>query len=360
MIVGMMSRAKRRRAIASGSLVALGLVALLLGAAVIPQPVRGAEPDDEEDDGDENLLARLGFTIETDIEFAIEDQGDETTSEITFDEVGVAVEGEWWQAEAGIKYDSEGNRGLIIEEGAVQLGGTEQWPWFVQAGRTIVPFGEYDSRFVEDPLVTAVGETDGDAVIFGFDNESIQVPIGVFTGEVADDGDIDFVASVKIGALDRMTFGISWSSDVHESEELQEIHQDLLEETGSEEGSAEGEDSVDGFGFFVSLEMDKLAVQLEYVSALESFAPGFLDEEELDPSAWNLEVAVSPGERWELASRLEASYDLPDNPDWQYGLAASYRLAEYATVSGDYLRGDFDDEPDRNLASIQLTLEYGY
>jgi hypothetical protein len=303
------------------------------------------------------LLSRLGFALETDIEFALEDQGGETTSEITLDEVGVALEGEWWQAEVGIKYESEGNRGLIIEEGAVRVGGTEQWPWFVQVGRTVVPFGEYDSRFVEDPLVAAVGEADGDAVIFGFGNELIEVPIGMFKGEIADDGDIDFVASAKIAALDGVTLSISWSGDLHESEELQELYRELR---GAQEADERPLDTVDGFGFFVSLERDKLAVQLEYVSALEAFTPGSLDEQGIDPSAWSLEVAVCSGGRWELASRVEASYELPDNPDWQYGVAASYRLADYATVVGDYLRGDFDDDSDRNLVSIQLTLEYGH
>ena len=55
-----------------------------------------------------------------------------------------------------------------------------------------------------------------------------------------------------------------------------------------------------------------------------------------------------------VAARAEASSDLPGNPERQFGLAASHEFADPVTVTVDYLRGFFDDGPDRDAFALML------
>lgn len=300
------------------------------------------------------LAAEL--TIEADLEFAHERQGDTTASEATFDEVGFVVTGAQWELETGIKYKSSGGRGLAVEEVALRLGASETIPWLVQLGRTMVPFGEYDAQFIEDPLIVNVGETDADAVSLGFEGERVGLSATLYRGDFYGNGDLDFVLAAAAQASPALRFGASWSSDVGESVELRELRRDVLEANPL---AAEPADGVQGLAASVTVETGRWMLHLESVTALESFPAGALAGGSLRPGAWNLEYALRPAPRWELAWRLEASHELPDSPGRQYGMAVSWTHSEYVTVTAEYLRGSFEGAgPDLDLLGLKFALAY--
>jgi len=95
------------------------------------------------------------------------------------------------------------------------------------------------------------------------------------------------------------------------------------------------------------------------VSALDTFIPEHLDDVKRRPQAWNLEFAVRPLERLTVATRYESSRELPENPKRQYGVAISYELCDYATLTADFLHAEHEgSDPDRELVGVQLTMEY--
>jgi hypothetical protein len=297
--------------------------------------------------------AELG--VEGDLELAHEAQDGESATEITFDEVGVSLEGEWWRAELGIKYRSEGGRGIAVEDAALRVGGVEQQPWFAEAGRITLPFGESDSPFGEDPLVTVIGEVWDEALVSGFAGEAAEFSFGAFRGELSGGGEPGFVTSATIRPAEEAALHVSWCSDLSESVELREVREDGLDEGGLDEDAPQ--DAVGGLASGVTLQLDAVAFGVQYLSALETFAPGWLSRVALTPSAWNLEAAASPAERWEIAGRLEFSRDFPENPSRQWGAAASYELSEQAAVTAEYLRGTFRDGiPARDLVGLKLAL----
>ncbi|MGQ0721750.1 MAG: LbtU family siderophore porin [Candidatus Eiseniibacteriota bacterium] len=306
--------------------------------------------------GVSSRAAELG--VEGDIELAHEAQGGESAGEITFDEVGLTLEGEWWIAEAGIKYRSEGDRGLAVEDAALRLGGVERRPWFAEIGRTVLPFAESDSPFGEDPLVTVIGEIYDEAVIPGFANEAVEVSLGAFRGEPADGSDVGFVASAKVYFADGVRLDASWCSGIGESVELRELRQDFLDESGSGDSGSPVE-TVGGFGGALALEVEPWSAVVQYVSALSSFPAGQLTSDALSPAAWSTETTVRPAERWSISGRVEGSRDFPENPALQGGVAASFEASEHAAVSAEYLRGSFHgDVPDRDLVGLKLALSY--
>lgn len=342
------------------------------------------DPDDEEDDEDEGedlddrviepdeksgtwlrkLVDEVDFGLEADLEYEYEDFGNEATSEFTFDNVEVSLDGEWWSGEIGIKYQTDQGSALKVEAASLRIGGTQRWPWFSVVGRTVVPFAEFDALFVTDPMTMVVGETDEDAIIVGLADDSLEGATAIFRGpsEAKDPG---IVASASIRAAEDVRVGLGWSSDLTRSAELREIHEDRIDDRLSQGadpeelgGSTTAWDPVMGLGASLSIERGELLLQLAHVTALESFDPGYLKNGIARPAAWNFEVGVRPMPRWLLAGRLETSHDLPQNPTTQYGAAVEYRMAEPVGIALEYLRGESSGgDPARNLVAFQLSLE---
>jgi hypothetical protein len=48
---------------------------------------------------------------------------------------------------------------LTVDEGFIALGAEEDLPFYLEAGKTVVPFGNYETRFITDPLPLEPGET---------------------------------------------------------------------------------------------------------------------------------------------------------------------------------------------------------
>jgi hypothetical protein len=369
----------RGKATLWGRSVVLGLAIFVYTETVDAAETLGAAPEETYMEGidavrDDGFFDRIEIAVEADLEYVYEKEGGISTNELTFDEVVLLLGGDWWEAELGIKYETEGSAGLIVEEAALRLGGTEAFPWFIQGGRTVLPFGEYDSMFIEDPLVAAVGETDEDSVIVGYAIEAVEVALGGFRAELPGSEDIELAASAKVTLWEKLRAGVSWSSALGESVEMRDLHKEFLleatEESVEEGDEADDEDTaepvgaspasqVQGLGFFVALDLEYFYAQFETVSAVESFPVGHLDDRRLRPLAWNVELVARPVDRWELGVRYEAAHELPGNPRRQYGAAVSFELCEYATLTADYLHGVQErGEPDRQLIAAKLALEY--
>jgi hypothetical protein len=321
---------------------------LSLPAHVPASPEAG--PEEEEDD----VGGRWDLVVEADLELVAEDQGGETAGEITFDEVGVVLEGAWWQLETGIKWESEGDRGVLVEEVSLEVGDEERWPGFARAGRTVVPFAESDSRFIEDPLTVVLGETDDDTVVLGYRGERLEASVSAYPGELAGDGDLDFAASLIAEVSGGWSLGLSWTSDLTEAVELRELRDEFREEDPSVSAPT---DVVRGIAGFVSRKWDRVLARWELVTAIEEFAAGHLDEGAVRPSAASLELTLRVSERWALSGRAETSSELAGHPERQMGLAASGELSDFVTATGEYLHGSFDGEPDRDAVALMLAFE---
>lgn len=329
------------------------------GTAATPAPLAGnAEDgeDDEDEEASEGFLGGVRFGIEADLELAYEDEGGETASEITFDEVGLSAEGAWWQTEMGVKYRSEGGTAFLVEDAAVRVGATDGVPWFLSVGRTVLPFGEFDSPFAEDPMVTLAGETDDESVVLGYEGERFEATTGLFRGDLAAADGYDVVASARARFGGDARAGLSWTSDLSEATELREIREEGAEEGFTLQGEREG---IPGMSAFASVRKGRWVFYGEGVAALASLPGGFLDPERRQPAAWNLEAWFHPAPRWQIAGRLEGSHDLPRNPSRQYGVALTRVLDRHVAASVEYMHGEPGPLADtRNIVSGKLAFAF--
>ncbi len=304
--------------------------------------------EDDEPDG-------LRFGLEADLEFAHETVGREGSTEITFDEVGLSAEASWWQAEAGLKYESDGGK-LLVEDASLFVGGTADWPLVIGVGRMVLPFGEYPSDFVEDPVTALLGEQDATAVIVGLETGTLFLSSGLLEAERRSDPAL--VTSARLEFAEDLFAGLSWASDLRESVELRELREDLLDEW---EGDVpEADDSlVSALSGFVLREGEAWSASAEFVAALEKLpAAELLDDRARRSHAWTIEVSTSLLEGWRAAVRYERTKDFPTVPEWQSGGALIHEIAERWTLAADYLHGRLEDGTARDVVSAQLGFEY--
>ena len=82
---------------------------------------------------------------------------------------------------------------------------------------------------------------------------------------------------------------------------------------------------------------------LEALAATGSFEE--LGSDRNKPWAWNAElVHAVPGSNFEIAFRIEGSRELEDEPKYQFGPAITWRTGKYASLTLEYLHGEFEGE----------------
>lgn len=326
----------------------------LAPAAARPAGIAADDLERDEGEADEAALLPWGFELGAELETAYERQAHEAASEFTFDEVDCGWSGDWLHLELGIKYDTESDRGLRVEDAALRVEDDERWPIFVALGRQVLPFGRFETRFIEDPLVAVAGEIDDAALVLGFAGDWGEFTLGGFEGEHAPANALDGVLSLLFRPQPRLSLGASWTLDLGEVVELRELRAER-----QEDGEAAAEDAlaVPALSLSIAREGQTWSWQVEGVAALAAFAGGALDAERVQPGALNLELVHRLTPRWELATRVEAATELPGAPELQVGVAGSFAPTAYLSITAEALRGDFAKEPDRTLLSLQITLE---
>jgi hypothetical protein len=222
-------------------------------------------------------------------------------------------------------------------------------------GLQYLPYGNYSSYMITDPLTLDLGETSDTAVVFGWANEVVSIKVGTFNGDLDTNDDDDvidtLVASLEINTDYGITAGASYISDLAESDiELIQPDQD--------QSTDHYQDSVAGAAFFVALEYGMYMVYAEYVFALDEFEQDSVEAgEDLtgpEPWAFNLELNITPFDHWDFALRYEQAEDLQDDPK-RYGLTVSYGIFRQMVLALEYLRTDADNDSDTVTAQLAIS-----
>jgi hypothetical protein len=225
-------------------------------------------------------------------------------------------------------------------------------------GKMYLPFGKFNSYMITDPLTLDLGETNQSAGMLTLEGELWTLQAGTFSGETDTSGDHDtidsWVAALEARPFETLSFGISLISDLAES--------DLELVADDEEGEDLYSSSVMGASAWLSWQFGQFGFEAEYLTALDKFDRELLGLTDLTgrrPSAWNLELAWMPNDRWQVAGRFEQADDFQDDVT-RYGGTVSYGLFEHAVLALEYLHGDAkgpDADPDHTVTA-QLAFEF--
>jgi len=261
-------------------------------------------------------------------------------------------------------WEEDDTEEVIVDEGFIALDGEDVVPLYLNVGKMYVPFGNFESHFISDPLTLELGETRESALRVGYVNEWLDFSVSAFNGDIDETGEDNHIESYVAGASFSVpeelisnfgiTAGVSYISNIADSDNLQD---EALIPAG------EVKDYVEGLSAFLSISfMDKFFLECEYLGALDEFERGELSFDggnEFQPETWNLELAYAATDRLEVAVKYEGGDDLGDFlPEDQYGAAVTYGLFENTSLSLEYLHGEFENDDERDLFTTQLAVEF--
>ncbi|MEZ4752757.1 MAG: LbtU family siderophore porin [Bdellovibrionota bacterium] len=231
----------------------------------------------------------------------------------------------WLTGEFTYEYEIDTGK-HFVDEALVAI---EHKSFEIEFGKMELPFGEYYSYFITGPLIE-FGETKDTALVLSYDYEEIVKFSGFIyegrTKQLASRNEsLDWGFAVESSPSEWTTFGISYISDLADSEE------EFLSDFDYHH------QRVPAISGFAVLDLDVFNLTFEYLSAQKSFQE--LDDPTNKPEAWNLEVARPLTEDVLLAARFESSHELENAPKLQTGLSLSWRATEQVLLSLDYLHG---------------------
>lgn len=82
----------------------------------------------------------------------------------------------------------EDGEDFLVDEAAITITNRDKNSLYVTGGRMYVPFGNFTTSMVSDPLTHAIGETREDALLVGFEANRFYASVYTFNGDVGDGG----------------------------------------------------------------------------------------------------------------------------------------------------------------------------
>ncbi len=302
-----------------------------------------------------------------------QDYNDIDSSDFVVDELGVGIEAQvhrWAKAQIAFLYE-EGATPLEIDEAIITLGNLEISPVYLAAGQLYVPFGNFESNMISDPLTLELGEAREKAAQLGFDMGSLYGSVYAFNGSTQDSSEnkidhygahVGFAQESERGGID---LGIGYINDIGDSDGLT----DAL--GGDDVVNLVNYDYVGGLSAYLILNVGSVKLIGEYVTALDEFDANHLafNGNGAEPKAWNAELAYS----FNIAAQemtFALGYQGTDEsvalglPEKRYLGVLSAGIFKNTTVSleyafdEDYAVSDGGTGEDANQVILQLAVEF--
>ena len=297
---------------------------------------------------------------------ASEDYSNNNTSDVVVATAAVGLDAkinERVSATVGFLYEEDATD-FNVDEGYITLQMNDTTS--IVAGRMYVPFGNFASNMVSDPLTLELGETSETAVMMAMESGSVAGGLYLFNGDAddstdtADNDELSFGANVGYAA-DNMGFGVSYISNIADSDMLA-VNQGVADE-------------VAGMGAHFNMNFNNVTVIAEYLAAADDFAVGDQLKDmdgntqtltkAITPSAANLEVAFDTG-----SATVAVAYQVTDEavvlgmPESKASAAVSFEVMEGASMGIEYATGDDYETADGGTGksdsafTVQLAVEF--
>ncbi|OGR23636.1 MAG: hypothetical protein A2277_02135 [Desulfobacterales bacterium RIFOXYA12_FULL_46_15] len=286
-------------------------------------------------------------------------EADRKKSDADLASAGVAVDVSFSPYAEGhvlFKYEDDD---VFVDEGFITLTGAEKIPAYLIAGKQYLPFGNFETHFISDPITLELGETNEGGMVIGYRpvQDLVDINVSVFNGKTGKAGSDDIIenytARVMVTPLKTISLGTSYTSNLAAADSFSDEIQTGLK------------DYVAGWSIFMTaLLSERFTVYGEYLAALESFEPGEIydatDTGTRNPGAWNLELGYAVTENFQVALCYGGSTDggafLPQK---RYGTVANWGLFENTSLALEYLRTEFEDGYQTvDAVTVQLAIEF--
>lgn len=224
--------------------------------------------------------------------------------------------------------------------------------WELTVGRFDLPFAEFSSYFITEPMVE-FAETRADSLSVTYTlHDQVELKMMFLESEVGTKNNRnghDLAYAIRwFNDYKSFHVGVGYLTDLAESDEqfLFEHHNIYQQKVGV-------------ISFFLLYAWEQFELTIESLKADGSFIE--LDSMRNQPSASNLEFTWYPLDNLQLALRVEQSDELEDAPEKQLGISLAwrpYRQLEIATefLKADYKNGFVTDDDDNILQTSETVV----
>lgn len=275
----------------------------------------------------------IGGLIE--VEAGFHDDGENNTSDISLATVELGIEHEVNDKVSGsllfLYEEGENDDQIAVDEAIISLQLNEQVGFDV--GRMYVPFGQFDSFMISDPLTLEVAETQEEAALVRWEKDALAASAYVFKDdEDASDKIDDYGMNVAYDS-EKFGAGIGYISDVNDK--------------------SDAEHSASGVTFHARGSFDPVTVIAEHVS-VDTIADGS------KPKATNLEVGFDLGKDRTIALAHQTTDEAAglDLPEKATSVSFSMPVYEGASFAAEYMKHDRYDGGDDDILTLQLAYEF--
>ena len=293
------------------------------------------------------------------------DDSDSSDIALATVELGVdATINPWTSGHILLKY--EDGASLDVDEGTITIANIDRHPLSLTAGKMYVPFGDFSSNMVSDPLTLELGETNEDAVLVGFDKNGFYGALYAFNGDVKETDKDDMIrgmgANIGFGN-ENLDTGIGWISNIGDSDGLT----DGLTLGADDDISGQ----VGGLTAHLAYSLNNFGMIAEYLTATDSFAASELafNAQGAKPKAWNLELSHTTdikGRETTFALAYQGSDEAValGLPETRYLGSVAVGLMDYTSLALEYIRDeDYATENggtgnDAQTITMQLAVEF--
>lgn len=216
-----------------------------------------------------------------DFEGATESSIDLATAEFGFE----AEIAEWALGMMAIEWDGD-EENFNVDEAFITLGGTGDFPGYVQAGRYVIPFGVYDGNTISDPLTTEVFETKEDAIMVGAAFGPVSLDAFAYNGETNEGGGDAGIE--QFGAA----IGFAMETDAVQFEAHIGYANSIVDSDGLQEEWDPEADYVGGIALQAGVRVAGFVFIGEYITAVDDYESddGIVNAQ---PSAYQLEAGYN-------------------------------------------------------------------
>jgi hypothetical protein len=266
-------------------------------------------------------------------------------------------------------YEDDGTETINLDEAFAILGNTEKFPLYLQAGKWAIPFGNFDTAMVTDPLTKDLGETVEKTVLAGVAWQGITLDGYVYNGDTQKSGSGNNIDQFGValgygGEIKGATFNIGggYINNFGDSDGI----------TSALGGASTALDSyVGGLEIHASAGYQGFTLLGGYMTAREAFLVGELafNGQGAEPKAWNLELSYTvpiAGKDVTFAAGVEGTDEALalSLPETRVGGAISVGVMDNVALTAEYLRdedyGTGEGGTGRNGHTVTVQLAAGF
>ena len=316
-----------------------------------------------------NSQLSIGGVIEVEAAYVDTEAGEE--SDITLATVEVGIDGEITESLSThllFLYEEGEGDSPVLDEGIITISNLADSQLFLSAGLMYVPFGNYGTNLLSDPLTLELGETQQTALQFGFEGDQFYASLFIFNGNTKEQGDDDKIEhfganlgySVETDSVN-FTIDLSYLNNLADSDAIQDVVTD----------ADNLNDTVGGYAAHAKVGMGPFTLIGEYLAASSSFDQADLafDGSGAKPTSWNLELGYDfalAGKEATAAVAVQNSQEALDIglPEKRIAAALSVGIMENTALTlewsqeEDYSTSDGGTGDDTDTVTAQLAVEF--